>query len=116
VFDNINCMSTADQILSARLTAAAQRNARDRTVTTDQAVAEIRELAGDRPDLLAQCAGLALGCGESLLDADVYRRAADLCILAGADESLMGDWIAVGRSRAAEATARPNTTGRRPYR
>jgi hypothetical protein len=53
-------VSTADQILAAWLTAAAKRNARDRTVTTEQAVAEIRELAGHRPDLLAECAALAL--------------------------------------------------------
>jgi hypothetical protein len=102
-------------MLSAWPTAAVKRNARDRTVTTEQAVAEIRELAGDRPDLLAQCAGLVLGCGESALDADVYRRMAVLCIGAGADESLIEGWTAVGRRRAVEAAALPNTGGHHGY-
>lgn len=105
-------MSTADQILSAWLTAAARRNAWDRTVTTEQAVAEIRELAGRRADLLAQCADLALGCGEGQLDADVYARMAELCVLAGADDSLIAEWIAVGRGRAEQAAQTPNTGGR----
>ncbi len=104
-------MSTSDQILSAWLTAAAQRNARDRAVTAEQAVAEIRELAGHRPDLLAQCAGLALGCSEGQLDAEVYRKMADLCIAAGADESLIDGWIAEGRARSAQAREMPNTGG-----
>ncbi len=105
-------MSSADQILVAWLTAAARRNAWNRTVTTEEGVAELRELAGHRPDLLAECAGISLGCGESELDADVYVRMADLCVLAGADESLIEDWIAVGRARAALAAVRPNTAGR----
>jgi hypothetical protein len=93
-------VSTSGQILRAWLTAAAKRNARDRTVTTEQAVPEIYELAGDRPDLLAQCAGLALGCGETGPDRDVYRRMAELCIGAGADESLIQGWNRGGaRSR-----------------
>ena len=35
---------------------------------------EIRSLAGHRPDLFAQRAGLAMRCGESRLGADVYRQ------------------------------------------
>ncbi len=41
-------------------------------------MAELRDLAGDRP-------GLALGYGSVQPDADRYRRVADLCLAAGAD-------------------------------
>jgi hypothetical protein len=40
---------------------------------------------------------------------------AELSIAAGADESLIKNWIAVGRGRAAQASVRPNTSGHHRY-
>lgn len=58
-------MSTADQILGAKIAAVAARHAsRGRIDDLDQAVAELRQVAADRPDLLAMHAGLALGLAE----------------------------------------------------
>jgi hypothetical protein len=92
----------------ARLDGIARRHARWGTLDEDQAVAlaaELREVADGRPDLLAEVGGLALGAkGEE------YRAQAEavagLCRLAGADESLIPQWIEDGRRQAA-ATRRP---------
>src|SRR5262249_57137799 len=65
------------------------------------AVAELRQAAAGRSDLLAECAGTALGFGEGGQDAARYRQIAELCIAAGADKALIGRWIATGRERAA---------------
>ena len=56
-------------------------------------------------DLLAECAGLALGYGEHHSDAARYRPIADLCIAAGVDQTLVEAWIEVGRQRATTAAA-----------
>ena len=51
----------------ARLTGTAQRHARWGALDEDEkaaGAAELREVAGDRPDLLAEVAGLALGSAE----------------------------------------------------
>jgi hypothetical protein len=53
------------------------------------AIAELAEAADGRADLLAKCAGLALGYGERQPDADHYERIAELCIAAGADKTLL---------------------------
>jgi hypothetical protein len=45
---------------------------------TTAALAELAELAAGRRDLLARCAGLALGTHECDLDEDRYLRAAQL--------------------------------------
>jgi hypothetical protein len=63
-----------DRLVLAELTAAASRHAS--TGTVEGAIAELREIAGDRPDLLAQAAGVAQGYGESQLDAGRYVRMA----------------------------------------
>lgn len=48
-------------------------------------VAELRELAGHRPDLLAEEAGLALSHGGVPPGGELNRMRADLCIKAGAE-------------------------------
>jgi hypothetical protein len=70
------------------------------------ALAELAELAAGRSDLLARCAGLAVGTHEGDLDEGRYVRAAQLCIEAGADTSLIPHWIDVGRNRAVEIAAK----------
>jgi len=67
------------------------------------------EAAGGRADLLAKCSGLALGYGEWQPEAAHYRRMAELCIAAGADQALIGRWIKAGQQRAATGMATPYT-------
>jgi hypothetical protein len=101
-------MSSADQILSAKISAVCRRHcARGRIEDQDQAVAELQ--AFKRPDLLAQHAGLALGRADakSGMQAPGHRAEADLCRAAGADEAAIGQWIALGRKRAAQARQQP---------
>ena len=69
------------------------------------AIAKLAEAAGGRADLLAKCAGLALGYGERQPEAAHYQRIAELCIAAGADKTLIQRWIDIGRQRAAAAAA-----------
>jgi hypothetical protein len=64
------------------------------------AAAELREVAGDRPDLLAEEAGILLGFHEGGLNEPRARSAAQLLIAAGADENLIPAWIEEGRRRA----------------
>jgi len=71
------------------------------------AAAELRQAASAWVNLLAECAGLALGYGEQQFDAVRYRQITGLCIAAGVDETLIQAWIEVGRQRA--ATAAPLT-------
>lgn len=77
-----------DRILVAKLTGTAGRHA-SRGTATDEAIAELKALAGGRADLLAQVAGTALGAAETSPHPPWCRREAELCILAGADESLV---------------------------
>ena len=72
------------------------------------------EASDGRADLLAKCAGLALGYGERQPEADHYRRMAELCIAAGADKTLVQRWIDVGRQRAAATVAAVPYTGLPP--
>jgi len=53
--------------------------------------------ARGRADLLAQVAGIFEGASEGELDKPLARQAAHLCRLAGADETLIPQWIADGR-------------------
>jgi hypothetical protein len=67
------------------------------------AVAELREIAGDGGDLLAERAGVILAFhDEDAGDGRWPRRAleAALCIAAGADLTRLTEWIAVGQERA----------------
>jgi hypothetical protein len=68
-------------------------------------VTEFRERAGGRADLLAQVAGIFEGPSEGELDELLAKRAAQLCRLAGADETLIPQSIAEGRRRAGIALA-----------
>jgi hypothetical protein len=104
-------VSTADQLLSARISGICSRYcASGRIDTPDAAVAELRQVAGGRPDLLAAHAGLALGLAEAdRLGAPRYRAEAELARLAGADEAQIVGWIEIGRKRAEQARLRPYT-------
>ena len=99
-----------DRLRYAQIAGAAARHAQA-WLTAEQeaaAVAELTEAAAGRADLLAECAGTALGFGEGGQDAARYRQIAELCIAAGADRSLIEHWIAVGRQRATAAAATPH--------
>lgn len=69
----------ADRILVARLTGTAKRHARWRNLSDAEnaaGVAELRELADGRGDLLAEVAGLLEGASEGELDEPLSRQAA----------------------------------------
>jgi hypothetical protein len=105
----------ADRLPAARLTGICMRHARWGNLTDDQAaaaVAELREVAGGRADLLAEVAGIAIGTSEARGPeyATLGQAVAELCRLAGADEDLIPEWIEEGRRRA-EAARRPPLSG-----
>jgi hypothetical protein len=97
----------------------ARRHARWGTLDEDQkaaGAAELREIERNRPDLLAEVAGLALGTAEG--KGPEYlpqgQAVAELCRMAGADESLIPGWIEEGsagrRPRGClRSAARPRT-------
>ena len=60
---------------------------------------ELREIADGRSDLLAETAGILLGAARGTLD-EARTRAAALCIEAGADVTLIPQWVEEGRRRA----------------
>jgi len=104
----------------ARISGIALRHARWHEPTegeTAAAVADLREVAGDRPDLLAEQAGILLGFHEGGLDEPRAKAAASFCIAAGADQDLIPRWVTVGRERA-EFAGRPpfSRPGRAPRR
>lgn len=92
--------STPDQLLVAELTGTAGRHAAKGT-PTEEAVAELQALARGRADLLAHVAGTQLGSAETSLHPAWPRRAAELCIAAGADESRIPAIAAEVRERLA---------------
>jgi hypothetical protein len=69
------------------------------------AIADLRQAAAGRADLLGEHAGVALGFGESRHDAARYRQIARLCIAAGADKALVDRWTKIARQRAAITAA-----------
>lgn len=69
-------------------------------------MAELREVGGDRPDLLAETAGILIGASEGRLDEPRAKAAAQLRIAADADESLIPRWVEEGRRRV-EAARQP---------
>jgi hypothetical protein len=94
--------SDADRLLTARLMGTANRHSQRRELTGDEraaAVAELRELAAGRADLLAEVAGLELGFHEGAIDETQHHQAARLLIDAGADPALLPHWIEEGRQR-----------------
>ena len=88
---------------------ARRRTSRGKIDDLDNAVAELREIAGDRRDLLAELAGVVLGFAEEGLAplGPQHRAMADLAIAAGADQSAIPKWTEVGRNRAAQARLTP---------
>jgi hypothetical protein len=107
--------SDRDRILVAQLHGEARHHAKWRELTEDEhgaAVAELRELAGGRADLLAEVAGILEGAHEGELDEPLTRQAADLCRKAGADPDAIPAWIEEGRRRAANAGRPPFSDSR----
>ena len=109
-----------DRLLVARISGIAKQHARWRAPAGNQiaaAAAQLREVVGDRPDLLAEVEGIQLGFHEGGLDEPRAKAAAQLLIAAGADESLIPGWIEEGRRRA-EIRHRPpfSNPGRRALR
>jgi hypothetical protein len=101
-----------DRLLYGRIVSIAARHApawRSGGKENAAAIAELAKVADRRADLLAKCAGLALGYGESQPEAAHYRQMAELCIAAGADKTLIQRWIDVGRHRATTVAAIPYT-------
>ena len=90
----------ADRLLVAELYGEARRRARWRELGSDEeaaAVAELRELAGGRADLLAEVAGVLESVREGEPDEPLARQAAGLCRKAGADLEAIPAWIEEGR-------------------
>ena len=90
-----------DRLLGAGLCGEAMHRAKWRDLTGEEtaaAVAELRELAGGRVDLLAEQAGPVIGFSEDTLS-EPFSCAAGLLIAAGAHESLVPAWIEEGRCR-----------------
>lgn len=104
----------ADRILIAQITGTARRHARWHELTEDEetaAVAELRELAGGRADLLAEVAGIEEGASEGGLSEPLARQAAHLCRKAGADPEAIPAWIEEGRRRRDAAKMPPPSGG-----
>ncbi len=78
-------------------------------------MAELRELAVGRADLLAEVAGILEGTSEGELDEPLTRQAAMLCRKAGADEEAIPGWITEGRRRKARARQPPPSGGVRGF-
>ena len=94
----------ADRLLVAEIWGEARRRAQWRELGSDEqaaAVAELRELAGGRADLLAEVAGILEGAREGEPDEPLAGQAAELCRKAGADLEAIPAWIEEGRRRRA---------------
>jgi hypothetical protein len=99
-----------DRILVAQLTGTAGHHARWRELTGEEeaaAVAELRELADGRGDLLAEVAGILEGTSEGELNEPIARQSAWLCRQGGADPEAIPAWIEEGRRRKANASRPP---------
>ena len=104
----------ADRLLLAEIWGEARRPDTWHELTGDEeaaAVAELRELAGGRADLLAEVAGILEGAREGEPDEPIARQAAMLCRKAGADPDAIPAWIAEGRRRKANAGRPPFSGG-----
>lgn len=106
----------ADRILVAKIWGEARRRARWRELSSDEesvAVAELRELAGGRADLLAEVAGILEGTSIGELDEPLTRQAADLCRQAGADPEAIPAWAEEGGRRRNVPRMPPPSSGLR---
>jgi hypothetical protein len=103
-----------DRLIVAGLMGAAQRHARWgglNDVEKAAGVTELQELAGDRPGLLAEVAGIQLGTSEGKGEHEQARAeaTAELCRLAGTDEALIPRWVAEGKCRAENPGMMPHS-------
>jgi hypothetical protein len=92
-----------DGIMRAGIAGTASRYASRKPLDVNAALAEMREIADGRGDLLAERAGVILGFhDEDARDGRWPRRAleAALCIAAGADLTQLTEWIEEGQQRA----------------
>jgi hypothetical protein len=100
-----------DHLRYAQIAAAAARYVQGGGSTAGKeaaAIAELAQAAAGRADLLAERAGTALGFSQGGLEPVRNRQIAELCIAAGADQTLIGRWAAVGRELAARVAAMPS--------
>ena len=99
--------SKRDKTLLAEITGVARRLARGQLSVAEQqeAAATLSQVAQGRADLLAESAGLAIGGHEGGRDEARHLQAAQLCIEAGADVSLIPQWVEEGRRRAGSSPA-----------
>jgi hypothetical protein len=109
-----------DGITTAQLAGTAGRYVSRRPLDVEAAVAELREIADGRGDLLAERAGLTLGFYARDNRDEWSRKAlqAALLIAAGADLTRLMEWIAWGRSGrngSARRGAQGRPRGRWPY-
>jgi hypothetical protein len=91
-----------DGITTAQLAGTVGRYVSRKPLDVEAAVAELREIANGRGDLLAERAGVTLGF-YARENRDEWQRKtleAALCIAAGADLTRLTEWIAVGQERA----------------
>ena len=108
-----------ERLTLARIAGIVGRHCRTGTLTEAQrraAVAELSAEAGGRGDLLAQHAGLSLGLrsaglrdGAPEMFSAQHALEAELCIEAGADESLIPQWAELSRRRATAPRPPPYT-------
>ena len=94
-------------MLVAEIYGAARHRARWRELSSEEeaaAVAELRELAGGRADLLAEVAGIFEGTSEGEPNEPRARQAAVLCRKAGAAPEAIPAWIEEERRRRAAVT------------
>ena len=91
-----------DGITTAQLAGTAGRYVSQKPLDVDAAVAELREIADGRGDLLAERAGLTLGFYARENRDEWSRKAlqAALLIAAGADLTKLSGWIVEGQDRA----------------
>jgi hypothetical protein len=103
-----------DGTKNAQLAGTASRFASHQPLDVEAAVAELREIATRRGDLLAERAGLILAFrDEDERDGRWPRRSleAALCIAAGADLTRLTERLAEGQEREIGAPARGRRTG-----
>jgi hypothetical protein len=111
LFDNV-CVppvrNPSDRVLVAQLSGRAIRLARDKR-SIAEAIADLRERAGGRSDLLAETAGLMGGywSATSATQSGDYVVAFGLLIMAGADHDRIAEWVDVGRKRGQSSRQRP---------
>ena len=98
-----------DRIAVAQLQGTARRYARTGRVSEAGALAELAEITEglDAPVLLAEAAGIILGCCRQEEERAAAEKAAGLLRKAGAREALIAQWIAEGERRVERASLPP---------